>query len=348
MTSSALAVSSAFENLQRLAPGLVLAGSVAVLGTWMQPLLPKALPLPAMVLSLLLGILLHSTANNALFQPGLHFCVKSLLRWAVALLGLRIAVGDILDLGFGVAILVMVAMAGTMAAALLLARLLGQSPMYAALAGAATAVCGASAALATSTVVPYYRGKDTDVAFVVIGVNLLATVAMLVYPLICHWLGFSDRAIGIMLGGTIHDVAQVVGSGYAISDNAGNAAVIVKLFRVFLLLPVVLSVGWYFTRSGYRSGEAKVPLPTFAFGFLALCIVNSVVPSIPALVPIFEPVKAGLGTLSTWGLLLAIAALGLGTSFRSFAALGWRHIATLVATAAVILVIMTGGLMVLG
>jgi len=117
---------------------------------------------------------------------------------------------------------------------------------------------------------------------------------------------------------------------------------------VFLLLPVVLSVGWYFTRSGYRSGEAKVPLPTFAFGFLALCIVNSVVPSIPALVPIFEPVKAGLGTLSTWGLLLAIAALGLGTSFRSFAALGWRHIATLVATAAVILVIMTGGLMVLG
>ena len=159
MTSSALAVSSAFENLQRLAPGLVLAGSVAVLGTWMQPLLPKALPLPAMVLSLLLGILLHSTANNALFQPGLHFCVKSLLRWAVALLGLRIAVGDILDLGFGVAILVMVAMAGTMAAALLLARLLGQSPMYAALAGAATAVCGASAALATSTVVPYYGGR---------------------------------------------------------------------------------------------------------------------------------------------------------------------------------------------
>jgi uncharacterized integral membrane protein (TIGR00698 family) len=313
----------------------------------MQPMLPEFLPIPAMVLSLLLGILLHSSATSALFQPGLRFCVRSLLRWSVALLGLRIAVGDILDLGFGVAFLVVVAMAGTMAAAFLLTRLLGQSPMYAVLAGAATAVCGASATLATSTVVPHYQEKDTDVAFVVIGVNLLATAAMLLYPLIGHGLGFDDRAIGIILGGTIHDVAQVVGAGYTISDDAGNAAVIVKLFRVFLLLPVVLLVGWYFTRGGYRSGEARVPLPIFAIGFLALCIINSVIPSIPALVPIFDPIKAGLGTLSTWGLLLAIAALGLGTSLRSFATLGWRHIATLVATAAVIFIIITGGLMIL-
>ncbi|WP_336493003.1 putative sulfate exporter family transporter, partial [Methylobacterium nigriterrae] len=93
------------------------------------------------------------------------------------------------------------------------------------------------------------------------------TVAMLLYPLLGHWFGVTDRAVGILLGGTIHDVAQGVGAGYSISDEAGNAAVIVKLFRVFLLLPVVLAVGLYFSKAGMGSETGKVPVPMFAFAF---------------------------------------------------------------------------------
>src|SRR5690606_6023478 len=115
-----------------------------------------------------------------------------------------------------------------------------------------------------------------------------------------------------------HDVAQVVGAGYAISDEAGAAAVVVKLSRVFLLLPIVLFIGWAFVRTQGRQGKAKVPMPIFAFVFLALCIVNSITSEIPALLPIYEPIKVMFVGLSTWGLLLAIAALGLETSFRSF------------------------------
>jgi uncharacterized membrane protein YadS len=150
-----------------------------------------------------------------------------------------------------------------------------------------------------------------------------------------------------MLGATIHDVAQVVGAGYSVSEPVGNTAVIVKLFRVFLLLPVVLGVGWWFVHRGQQTGEARVPIPVFALVFLALCVVNSVMPSLPALVPIYAPIKALLGQASNWGLLLAIAALGLGTSFSAIRALGWRHVATTIGTTIVILVIMTGGLMAL-
>jgi uncharacterized integral membrane protein (TIGR00698 family) len=275
------------------------------------------------------------------------FCVKKLLRWAVALLGLRIALGEIVALGLPTAFLIVLSMALTVASGFAFARFFGQDEGYGALAGAGTAVCGASATLATSTVLPNYGGKEADVVFVVVAVNALSTVAMVLYPPLCTWLGFDPHTTGVMLGGTIHDVAQVVGAGYAVSEPVGNTAVIVKLFRVFLLLPVVLAVGWWFARRGADTGDAKVPVPVFALVFLALCIINSVMPAFPALASVYTPIKAGLGQASTWGLLLAIAALGLGTSLTAIGALGWRHIATVTGTTLVILVVITAGLIVL-
>jgi uncharacterized integral membrane protein (TIGR00698 family) len=196
-------------------------------------------------------------------------------------------------------------------------------------------------------VLPNYSGKEADIVFVVVAVNALSTVAMVLYPPLCTWLGFDANATGVMLGATIHDVAQVVGAGYAVSDSVGNAAVIVKLFRVFLLLPMVLAIGWWFARAGAETGEARVPVPIFALVFLVLCIVNSIVPSGPALLPIYAPIKDTLVLASTWGLLIAIAALGLGTSLTAIAALGWRHVATVTGTTLVILVIATAGIVVL-
>jgi uncharacterized integral membrane protein (TIGR00698 family) len=270
--------------------------------------------------------------------------VRTVLRWAVALLGLRVGLGDIAALGFGTALLIVVSMIATLLAGFFFARWSGQERGFGALVGTGVAVCGASATLAASTVVPDYRGKQADIAFVVVAVNALATVAMLLYPPLCHLLGFDPQTTGVMLGGTIHDVAQVAGAGYAVSDEVGNAAVIVKLFRVFLLLPVVLAVGWYFTRMGARHGEARVPVPVFAIVFLVLCILNSIIPLMPSLMPIYAPIKAVLVDISTWGLLLAIGALGLGTSVKTIAGLGWRHITTVLAATAVILVVVTGGL----
>jgi len=140
-----------------------------------------------MVIALVIGIALNPLARQRPFQPGIVFCLKTILRWAVALLGLRIALGEIAALGLMTAILVVVAMVATLAAGFLLARLFALERAYGALAGAGTAVCGASATLATSIVLPDYKGKEMDVAFVVVAVNALSTVAMVVYPLFQMW-----------------------------------------------------------------------------------------------------------------------------------------------------------------
>ena len=344
---SAAPVTRAAATLRALAPGVALSVAVAAAAVASAPLVGRVAPIPAMVIALFIGMALNSLAVKPAFQPGLTFCVKKLLRWAVALLGLRIALGDIIALGLPTAILVVVSMAATVVSGFMLARLFGQAAGYGALAGAGTAVCGASATLATSTVLPNYSGKEADVVFVVVAVNALSTVAMVLYPPLCTWLGFDAHSTGVMLGATIHDVAQVVGAGYAVSDTVGNAAVIVKLFRVFLLLPMVLAIGWWFARAGAETGEARVPVPIFALVFLALCVVNSMAPSLPSLLPIYAPIKDVLVLASTWGLLIAIAALGLGTSLTAIAALGWRHVATVSGTTFVILIIATAGLLVL-
>ncbi len=333
--------------MRSLAPGIALSGAVAIGAVLAAPQLVRAVPVPAMVIALFIGIALNPIARRPVFERGIGFCVKTLLRWAVALLGLRIALGEIVALGITTALVVLVAMAMTLVAGILIARAFGQSDFYGALAGAGTAVCGASATLATASVLPAYKGKEADTAFVVVAVNGLSTLAMVVYPLICLWLGFSAQATGVMLGGTIHDVAQVAGAGYAVSEPVGNTAIIVKLFRVLLLLPIVLGVGYWFARGTATAARAKVPAPVFAFVFLVLCVVNSLVPPDGAFASAYAPVKAALLEFSTWGLLFAIGALGLGTSIGAIGALGWRHVATVSGTTVVILALVTASLVVL-
>ena len=124
----------------------------------------------------------------------------------------------------------------------------------------------------------------------------------------------------------------MVGAGYAVSDTAGNVATIVKLFRVFLLLPVVLGVGWWFAGKGGDAHQAKVPVPVFAIMFLVFVVINSI-----GVVPPLA--KAALVEASRWGLLLAIAALGLNTSLATILRVGPRHMLVVVSTTAVIFVL---------
>ena len=310
-----------------IGPGLLFAGAIAVAAYYLEPMTTRAtlaafgrpVTITAPVLGLVLGIALHPVAAWPLFAPGTTFSVNRVLRWAIALFGLKIAAGDIVGLGMGTVAMVVVTMALTLVSGVLFARLFGRGDLYGALAGGATAVCGASAALATASVLPDYQGREADTAFVAMTVNLLATAAMLAYPPICNALGFDDRTTGIFFGATIHDVAQVVGAGYAVSDMAGNAATVVKLFRVLMLLPVVTGVGWWFAARGGDSHRAKVPVPVFALMFLAFVAINSF-----GLLP--SPLKATLVEASRWGLLIAIAALGLNTSLQSIFRVGPRHI----------------------
>lgn len=340
------------NTLRSLGPGIALSVAVAVISYLAEPVLAGALKevtgwtytLPAIVIALIIGIVLNGFAARPALQPGITWCVKKLLRIAIGLLGVRIALSDIIELGLSSALMVIAAMALTIASGVYLARWFNVGDGYGALAGAATAVCGASATLATATVVPQYSQKGADVAFTVVAANAVSTLVMILYPPLCVMLGFDAQNTGVMLGATIHDMAQVVGAGYAVSEPVGNTAVIVKLFRVFMLLPAVLAIGWWFTRSGTEHAAAKVPLPVFALAFLGLCLVNSVMPLLPGLMPLYAPVKSIIIQLSSWGLLVAIAALGLGTSLTSLLRIGWRHIAVFTGTTCILLIFVTAGI----
>ena len=248
-------------------------------------------------------------------MPGSTLPPKGVLRIGVALLGLRIGWDQVTALGWQPAVLVVVAVTLTIGLSILLARAMGFNPLFGFLSGGATAICGVSAALALSAALPAHDKKEQATLFTVIGVSALSTLAMIVYPLVAHVTGLDNHQAGLFIGATIHDVAQVVGAGYAISPDAGDTATIVKLLRVAMLLPVILIAGQV-TRKQASESTARPPLlPWFVFGFIALMVVNSlhVLPG--------AAIDAG-NALSRWCLITAIAAIGMKTRLGELAKVG--------------------------
>ncbi len=177
--------------------------------------------------------------------PGIQFSASTLLRIGVALLGVRITLAQITALGAWPIAMVVASVALTIGFGIVLARALGYRNRFGVLTGGAVAICGASAAMAIAAVMPAHaddKVKERATIFTVIGVSTLSTLAMVLYPMIVGLLGLGSEHAGIFLGGTIHDVAQVVGAGYSMGKDTGDVATIVKLLRVAMLLPVILVI----------------------------------------------------------------------------------------------------------
>jgi uncharacterized integral membrane protein (TIGR00698 family) len=214
----------------------------------------------------------------------------------------------------------------TIGIGVVLARAMGFRASFGVLTGGAVAICGASAALAISAAQPGHPLKEKAALFTVIGVSALSTLAMMLYPLITSSLHMNDVQAGMFIGGTIHDVAQVVGAGYSISGMAGDTATLIKLLRVSMLLPIIAIVGWVSSRQAAAQGDAnssgkRAPLlPGFAVAFAVFVVVNSA-GWIPA-----GLVKLGQSA-SQWCLIGAMAAIGMKTHLKEVLAVGWKPVA---------------------
>lgn len=328
-------ISQKFEQWNLLFSGFAVAAVVAVTAQF----LSEHYGAPAMLMALLLGIAFHFLAEEGKCVEGINFTAKTVLRFGVGLLGVRISAELIIGLGAELIGLVVLGVVLTIGFGLIVARLLGRGWRFGLLTGGSVAICGASAAMAIAAVLPKNEHSERNLIFTVLSVTVLSTIAMVVYPIIAQALDLGAVANGVFLGGTIHDVAQVVGAGFSVSQETGDTATLVKLIRVSMLAPVVLLIALVVRAKGLEDNSegARPPLvPSFVVAFLILATLNSV-GLIPASVAQF------CSDVSRWALLIAIAAVGMKTSLRRILDVGGQAIWLIVIETIFIAVFVLGG-----
>jgi uncharacterized integral membrane protein (TIGR00698 family) len=273
-----------------------------------------------MLLALLFGIWMNFLTTPS-SKPGIEFAARDLLRVGVALLGTRITFEQIAQLGWHPIVLVIVSVVATILFSAIAARMVGFNTLFGFLTGGATAICGASAALALSASLPAHPNKEIATAFTIIGASVVSMLAMIAYPILAHHLDLSAVTSGVFIGGSIHEVAHVVGAGYSISRETGDIATIVKLMRVAMLVPVIAFAAMITRRAESRVAAAERPplLPWFAVGFVLLAGINS-------LGWIGGTVQTFTNDVSRWCLIVAMSAIGMKTELRQLVAVGLKPV----------------------
>ena len=322
-----------------IAPGVASTLIVALAATY----LSDHYHAPPVIFALLLGMALNQLSAEARYAPGINVSARTLLRISVALLGLRITFGQIGELGWSTAAMVIVTVPLTIGFGWALARIMKLDGRYGVLSGGAVGICGASAAMAIAVAWPR-KDSERDTVVVIACITTYSTIAMVLYPALLAHLHLDPLQTGRFLGGSIHDVAQVVAAGYASSPLAGDSATIVKLMRVAMLLPVVLIITVAAARGTEKNPltEGKVALlPGFLIGFVVLAALNGF-----ALVA--KPIASALTEASKWLLVISVAALGMKTSLREMMAVGTTAIALIAAETLFLGVLVLGWITLVG
>lgn len=320
-------------------PGVAVCGTGAAAAAWFA----SHYGVPIILMGLVIGLALNWVTADGRTHRGLDLLSRHGLRAGIVLLGLNVTLGQIGALGLPSLLALLVVMAGAVAAGIGAARAIGQGSAVGVLAGGATAVCGASAALALYGVLGRERLDPAQFTLTVVGISAASALAMVFYPMLATTLALDARQAGFLVGASIHDVAQALGAGYAVSDAAGATATVVKLTRVALLAPIVTAVALLLRRSGQPGPGERVPLlPPFLLGFFALMLANSFLP--------IPPVVAAAGlALSKALLLVAVTAAAMRTRTDLLVQLGWRALVPVAAaTLASLLLALAMTLTVLG
>lgn len=290
-------------------PGLIFCGGIALLAMAVAPFLP----LNALMVALLLGMgysALRTPPDT--WRPGIVFGMKKVLRLAIILLGLRLSVAEVQQLGWSSVTVILLCVLSTFGITLLLGRGLRLSSKGSLLMASGISICGASAILAADAII---EAEESETVYAVATITLLGTVAMLSYPLLQNLLQLSQLHYGLWVGSSIHEVAQVVAAGFAQGEATGELATLSKLTRVLLLVPIMLLLAVYQRRQNKQQQRLQVPIPWFVLGFVAMMLIHPFLPG---------AVTRPLGVLGQFTLTLSMAALGLETRLDKLRAAGLR------------------------
>jgi len=309
--------SFSLSAIGRFIPGLILTAAIATVALTIRNL-SGITALSPLIVSIIIGMLIRNTLPvPAAVEPGIGFSLKKILRTGIVLLGLQVTAMQILSLGGAGLAMVVLTLVSTFIAIRIVGRMMGVDRALTDLIAAGTSVCGASAIIATNTVV---RGREEHVAYAVACVTLFGSLAMIAYPLLAGPLGLDARGYGLWAGSTIHEVAQVVAASFQGGELSGQFGTISKLARVVMLAPLIMTLALAM-RSGSDGGaKASAPMPWFVFGFIGMMLVNSAV-TIPA------NVSQNLVMLTNFLLSMALAAMGLQANIGKLKAEGWRPLA---------------------
>lgn len=320
MNASAWVVQS-LSRMGTRVPGLVLALAVAMLalllGRWM-PLIG------APVFGIVLGIVLRLVCTPGEgFLPGIAFGSKQVLQWSIIGLGFGLSLRTVAHTGLASLSVTLVTISTALVTAWLLGRWLGVTGKLTVMVGVGTAICGGSAIAA---VAPILRPEEHDTAFAISTIFLFNVIAVLVFPLLGHWMQMTDAGFGLWAGTAINDTSSVVAAGYSFSHAAGDYATIVKLTRATLIIPICLVLAVVVAlrekRQQTRQGEpfrlARI-FPWFILWFLVASGLRTA-----GLIPVaVQPLLHGLAELL---IVLALSAVGLSADLRRMAASGARPI----------------------
>jgi len=286
-------------------PGIALAALIAI-PAW---LLGKAVPIiGSPVLGILFGMILAFWKRPEFFNAGVQYTSKKLLQYSIILLGFDMNLFNVFKVGKQTLVLMSFTLTAAFVTAFVAGKLLKLDGNTKTLIGVGSAICGGSAIAATA---PVIHADDEDVAHSISTIFLFNVIAAFLFPFLGHAFGMSDQSFGLWAGTAINDTSSVVAAGYSFSNAAGNLAVIVKLTRTLMIVPVTLVLAFYTSKKAAGSEKGSYSIvkifPWFVLGFVAASIINT-----------FLPMPAGMSSfLSQAGkfvIVMAMASIGLNTN----------------------------------
>ena len=305
------------ETIKKRLPGILLAALIAVPAWYIGKVIPIV---GSPVLGIIFGMLLAFWKRSAFFNNGVQYTSKKLLQYSIILLGFQMNLFNVFAVGKQTLVLMSFTLTAEFLTAYFVGKILKLDSNTTILIGVGSAICGGSAIAATA---PVINASDEEVAHSISTIFLFNVIAAFVFPFLGHMFGMNDQNFGIWAGTAINDTSSVVAAGYSFSNDAGNLAVIVKLTRTLMIVPVTLFLA-FFTSKNYSQKQnnsysiAKI-FPWFVLGFVATSIINT-----------FIPMQQGLGQfLSQTGkfmIVMAMASIGLNTNLIKLVRSGTKPI----------------------
>ncbi len=273
-----------------------------------------------LIIGILLGMAYGNTLRNRLpkeWVGGIVFSTKQILRTAIVLFGFRVTFNQIIDVGIaGIIVDAIMVVTVFVFGSYIGIKLLKMDRDTAMLTSSGASICGAAAVLATDSVL---KAESHKVAVAVATVVIFGTIAMFLYPIMFKmgFLGLDEKAFGIYIGATVHEVAHVVASGGAISPVVAESSIIVKMARVMLMAPFLIILGYYLSKTANTNSQTKILIPWFAVMFVVVAGFNTL-----DLLP--KDIISVINQIDTFMLTMAMCALGMESNFAKFKNLGMK------------------------